>query len=685
MMERGRSAKGLRWRRAGVGVVFVRQGGRPPRAADGAKVVQFCSGRKKGRPNMKSRIWYAGVLAACAVASLPTAWGAPVGTAFIYQGQLNNSGVPVQGATDFKFSLWDAAAAGTQIGATLTLDGQGGNPSPPSLVNGLFTVSLDFGVGAYNGNARWLEIAVRYPSGTGSYTTLSGRQELKAAPYAMYALTAAAVPGGVTGSGTAGTIPKFATASSIGNSIITESGGRIGVGIATPSAKLHIGGTSGTDGLKFPDGSLQISSAWHLIGNSGTSPGTNFVGTTDNQPLELKVNGARALRLEPGTCPNVIGGFSGNSVASGTIGAAIGGGGGGGVANTISGNFGTIGGGRFQSVSSTYATIAGGDGNSASASYGAIGGGSGNWVTGQFGTVGGGTNNGATSWEATVGGGIGNLASGNDSTVAGGIGNQAGPATTTTVGGGAYNYAQGDTATVAGGGANYARGDKSTVGGGWDNQANGDWSTIPGGKDNIAEGDRSLAAGYRAQANHDGCFVWGDWTESDFASTASNQFLIRASGGVGINTNAPSEALHVVGNAKIVGSVVQSDGGPGIGVMTVLTTSGYLDASGDFTLTIPQSAYYVWQADNYVFKVELYISIDPTSLFPHSNRGSAYQMEIVGKERGASLTHFTEVTKVANDATFTFTYSVSGTDLQVAVNTNRASGKEYRATIKISH
>lgn len=57
----------------------------------------------------------------------------------------------------------------------------------------------------------------------------------------------------------------------------------------------------------------------------------------------------------------------------------------------------------------------------------------------------------------------------------------------------------------------------------------------------------------------------------------------------------------------------------------------------------------------------------------------------MGKERGATLTHFTELHKVANDATFNFTYSASGTDLVIAVDTNRASGKEYRVTVKIWH
>ena len=76
---------------------------------------------------------------------------------------------------------------------------------------------------------------------------------------------------------------------------------------------------------------LDSTAFWKLAGNAGTTAGANFVGTTDNQPLELKVNGIRALRLEPASgTPNVVGGAPDNSVA-GTVGTFIGGG----SANTI--------------------------------------------------------------------------------------------------------------------------------------------------------------------------------------------------------------------------------------------------------------------------------------------------------------------------------------------------------------
>jgi len=87
------------------------------------------------------------------------------------------------------------------------------------------------------------------------------------------------------------------------------------------------------------------------------------------------------------------------------------------------------------------------------------------------------------------------------------------------------------------------------VGGGFENSATGQYSTIPGGNSNRAQGGFSLAAGRRAKADHPGTFVWADSASSsgvDFISTDANQFLIRATGGVGIGTNAPGEQLHVL-------------------------------------------------------------------------------------------------------------------------------------------
>src|SRR5262245_48345285 len=121
------------------------------------------------------------------VAGLPMQ-AAPTGTAFTYQGQLKDAGVPATGAYDFEFKLFDAASGPGQIGGTVFKDDVG-------VAAGLFAVSLDFGTSAFNGNARFLEIGVRIGTSTGSFTTLPGRQELTPTPNAIHASNSAQLNG----------------------------------------------------------------------------------------------------------------------------------------------------------------------------------------------------------------------------------------------------------------------------------------------------------------------------------------------------------------------------------------------------------------------------------------------------------------------------------------------------------
>ncbi len=312
-------------------------------------------------------------------------------------------------------------------------------------------------------------------------------------------------------------IPEDSLVSTGDHQFLIRAEGGVGIGTSTPEQALSVAGMiqSTTGGFMFPDGTVQETAAsggggnnavnaWELTGNSDITP-ENFLGTTINAPLEFRVNAVPALRLEPAVsefdAPNLVAGHRANRVemlrneGGVPVGVAIGGGGGGGTlgedneeANIAANNYATIGGGRGNLVEGSGATIGGGQLNEALTS---------------FDTVAGGRNN-------------------------------------TAAGGG-----DGTSASVGGGNNNRAIGEAATVGGGEDNIASGSYSTVAGGSDNVASGRSSFAAGRRAEALHNGTFVWSDGEGSPFESTNENQFLIKAAGGVGIGTTAPDGALHV--------------------------------------------------------------------------------------------------------------------------------------------
>lgn len=182
-------------------------------------------------------------------------------------------------------------------------------------------------------------------------------------------------------------------------------------------------GRWGTDGT-------YVDTSWSLTGNAGTTPGTHYVGTSDNQALQLRVNGSQALLITPNGngSHNLVGGYSGNSVTAGAYGATIGGGGeGAGLANSVTDNYGTVGGGRqnragdndANTSNQPFATVAGGRSNNASMSGATVSGGIANAATALYSTVGGGGANTASGLYATIPGGRANLASGDYSFAAG--------------------------------------------------------------------------------------------------------------------------------------------------------------------------------------------------------------------------------------------------------------------------
>src|SRR5437588_4887441 len=113
----------------------------------------------------------------------PQGTQATLGAGFTYQGQLKKNNAGVNDTCNMTFSLWDSQSGGTgQVGGNQVINGV-------TVANGLFTVVLNgagqFGPGAFNGQARWLQVAVQC-TGDGAPVALS-RQPITAAPYALFA------------------------------------------------------------------------------------------------------------------------------------------------------------------------------------------------------------------------------------------------------------------------------------------------------------------------------------------------------------------------------------------------------------------------------------------------------------------------------------------------------------------
>src|SRR5438445_3631202 len=110
-------------------------------------------------------------------------------TAFTYQGRLTDGGVPANNNYDLQFTLWDSAVGGTQqpqpAPATLT-------KTNVAVTGGVFSVLLDFGVSAFPGADRFLEVGVRPAGGAAAFTVLAPRQQISSTPYALPTLNATA-------------------------------------------------------------------------------------------------------------------------------------------------------------------------------------------------------------------------------------------------------------------------------------------------------------------------------------------------------------------------------------------------------------------------------------------------------------------------------------------------------------
>ncbi len=562
------------------------------------------------------------------------------GTTLTYQGRLNNNGSPAAGIYDLRFTIYDSTNnPGVVIAGPITNTATG-------VSNGLFSVALDFGDGVFTGPARWLEIAVR-TNGGGAFTTLSPRQPLTPVPYAVFANSASNLVGALSSAAVSGTY---------GNAVNFNNGANNFDGTFTG----QFFGSTFTGGLftgAFLGSGSGLGDVWHTTGNLGTTPGVSFLGTADSQPLDMRVNNQRALRLEAstdvnaGNAPNVIGGHVDNSVAPGIGGAVIGGGGGNGLANSVASTEDVIAGGYLNRIeagnahasaigggfdnaiefaapraviagghanrigtnsqgsavgggegnmigtNAVEATIAGGSGNAIADNSGwaAVGGGTGNRAA-YLGTIGGGVYNGIGDGSpgGTIGGGWGNFIQTNVSysTVGGGFSNSV--STSYTFAGGGFGNTVQPLArySVLGGGETnviLTGADHSVIGGGGGNTNGASYATVPGGFRNYAAGQYSFAAGRQSKAMHNGAFVWADSTAADFNSTAPDQFLVRASGGLYLYNGAAGVNVDQAdANNGDIGYALRFGVGSGEGIGSKRTAGGNQFGLDFYTLFTPR-------------------------------------------------------------------------------------------------
>ena len=214
------------------------------------------------------------------------------GTAFTYQGRLNDSAGAANGIYDLRFTIYDASGGPGVIAGPVT-------NSPTSVSNGMFTVALDFGTGVFTGAERWLEIAVRTNGGE-AFTALTPRQKLTPTPYAI---TSGNLSGALPAAQLSGTLPAASLPTGGNwalNSTLTLDGGtlavdplnhRVGIGTFSPSTALTIQPLGSAFGIEHTDGERRLST---YLDGSGC-----WFGSVSPHPLNFFVNnGGSALTID---------------------------------------------------------------------------------------------------------------------------------------------------------------------------------------------------------------------------------------------------------------------------------------------------------------------------------------------------------------------------------------------------
>ncbi len=562
-----------------------------------------------------------------------------------YQGYLNDAGGnPISDTLAMTFVFYNQAVDGSILGsesfAEVVID------------SGYFFVTLGesqaIADDIFQHNEVWLEVRV-------DGETMTPRVHLAKVPYSSSVASVEGAEGGqlIGNLQTTGTIRS-------GNSIIID-GGNDKITTTSDQLTFDINDVIFSDKITVgqPNANTGLYSLVTGKDNAVSNNYSSIIGGQNNQVSSSysAISGGMENSVS-GTYSSISGGY-GNSVTSPS--SFIGGGNG----DIINGSFSAITGGYECDLNASYSSICGGNNNSVNEDYSLVcggwhndvsgivssivggrynyilgqysvicGGGSqdegyGNEIFGNYSVIGGGSRNTIDSvegiWNAhsVIGGGFNNHTYGRHTTIAGGY----------------YNSCLAQRTSIGGGEENTAGGDYATISGGYTNTAGGFYSCIPGGRSNQATGDFSFAAGYNAHALHDGAFVWNDGHTDILESTGDDQFLIKASGGVGIGTNIlnPAEAM-----LRVQGVIHANTGGFRFPDGTLQTTAADNGTGGDITAVYADDGLAGGGESGDVHidintGTGLEISADAVQMTPSYSTGGAYDSRFVNEGQSNSV------------------------------------------------
>ena len=232
-------------------------------------------------------------------------------TSFNYQGRLQDAGVNANGSYDLRFTLWDALTGGTQqpqpLPVTVT-------KTSTAVSDGVFTVQLDFGAGAFPGANRWLETSIRL-AGSGGFTTLAPRQPITSTPYAVRSLSAASVdsvPVNAVPPGSGNYIQNSTAPQASSNFNITGNGtvaGSLGGNIVNATTQYNLNGIrfiSTNDGMSNTIMGLAAGVA-NSNGNANTFVGNSAGSKNTSGSLNAFIGVAAGQNNQTGTLNTMLG------------------------------------------------------------------------------------------------------------------------------------------------------------------------------------------------------------------------------------------------------------------------------------------------------------------------------------------------------------------------------------------